>query len=335
MDSLRGSVVVNMSFERSSAPLQRGARRPDIIRRMSAPTVNTPPHLEHRIATPDGRTLAVAEWGDPNGLPLIAMHGTPGSRIAYWEDPTIYARHGLRRLTYDRPGYGESTRLPGRTVIDVIPDVLAIAEALGLERFAISGGSGGGPHVLATAALLPDRVIRCLCAVSVAPWDADGLTWLDGMAAGNVEEFEAAAKGEAAYREVVERERRTTLDKIAEGASNVLGDSYELSEADKEQMERHSALVIDQMYNALASGSDGWVDDGIAFTKPWGFEVESIRVPVYLTYGRTDTLVPAAHGDWLAARIPNVKVVAMDGSGHMGDDSLVEQQFAWLAGESD
>jgi pimeloyl-ACP methyl ester carboxylesterase len=302
---------------------------------MTALTVNTPPHLEHRITTPDGRTLAVAEWGDPDGLPLFSLHGTPGSRISYWEDPTIYARHGLRRLTYDRPGYGDSTRQPGRTVVDAVPDVLTIADALGVDRFAITGGSGGGPHALAVAALVPERVIRCLAAVSVAPWDAEGLEWVGGMTAGNVEEFEAAARGEAAYREVVERERQTTLDRIASGDSNVLGDSYELSDEDRAQMERHAALVADHLYNALANGSDGWVDDGLAMTKPWGFEVETIRVPVYLTYGRTDTLVPAAHGDWLAARIPNVKVVALEGAGHMGDDALVERQHAWLAGASD
>src|SRR3954471_12270610 len=96
-----------------------------------------PEHLEHRVRTQDGGTLAVAEWGDPNGVALISMHGTPGGRIAYWSDPTIYARHGLRRLTYDRPGYGELSRQPGRTVKDVVDDVLAIAAALNIEKFAV------------------------------------------------------------------------------------------------------------------------------------------------------------------------------------------------------
>ena len=86
------------------------------------------------------------------------MHGTPGGRITYWQDPTIDARHGLRRITYDRPGYGESTRLAGRSVADVVTDVEAITAALGIDRFVVSGGSGGGPHCLATAAVLPDRV---------------------------------------------------------------------------------------------------------------------------------------------------------------------------------
>jgi len=110
-------------------------------------------HIEHRIRTRDGRTLAVAEWGDPNGVPLFALHGTPGSRVAFWHDPTIYTRHGLRRITLDRPGYGESTRQPGRSVVDIVPDILAIAGALGIGFFAITGGSGGGPHALACAAL--------------------------------------------------------------------------------------------------------------------------------------------------------------------------------------
>jgi pimeloyl-ACP methyl ester carboxylesterase len=259
------------------------------------------------------------------------MHGTPGGRIAYWSDPTIYARHGLRRITYDRPGYGESTRLGGRIVADVIPDVLAIADALGMDRFAVSGGSGGGPHALACAALLPDRVLRCLASVSVAPFEAEGLDWLAGLTAGNVNEFRAAQAGESVIRPLVEGERTTTLERLAAGRSDFFGDSYELSEADKAQMVKHLTRAADHLTSALVHGVDGWVDDDIAFTRPWGFDVGSIRIPVYLSYGRTDTLVPPAHGDWLAAHIPGAEVHVDDEAGHMGDDSTVEEQFAWLA----
>ena len=299
---------------------------------MTAPTVSTPPHLEHRVSTPDGRTLAVAEWGDPNGLPLIAMHGTPGGRISYWEDPTIYARHGLRRITYDRPGYGESDRHAGRTVADVVDDVVAITEALGIDKFAVTGGSGGGPHALATAALMGDRVIRALIASSPAPIDAEGLDWIAGQTEGNVVEWRAAMEGEAAIREVTEREREVTLARLRDGNPDFLGDSYEMSEADREQMNKHFGLIYDHFTNALAPGVDGWVDDDICFVRPWDFEVSTIGVPVYLTYGRVDTLVPAAHGDWLAARIPNVEVHATE-LGHLGEDAVVEAQHAWLAGE--
>ena len=297
----------------------------------AVPGPTTPDHVEHRIRSRDGRTLAVAEWGDPGGVALFALHGTPGGRISYWTDPDIYARNGIRRFTLDRPGYGESTRLPRRTVADIIADIEVIADELGVGRFAVTGGSGGGPHALACAALFGDRVLRCLAAVSIAPYGADGLDWLDGMTAGNVEEFEAALAGEAEIRAVAERERATTLARLTEGRSDFLGDSYEVSESDRSQMAKHIDLVADQLKNALAPGVDGWVDDELAFTKPWGFDVGSIRVPVYLTYGRSDTLVPAAHGDWLAAHIADAIVVVSD-AGHMGDDATIEMEMAWLAG---
>ena len=300
---------------------------------MATLIIDTPAHLEHRIETPDGRTLAVAEWGDPDGIPFIAMHGTPGGRITYWEDPTIYARHGLRRITYDRPGYGESTRHKGRTIADVVDDVAAMTDALGIDRFVVSGGSGGGPHCLATAALMPDRVIRCLAEVSIAPYPAEGLDWLAGMTQGNVDEFSAAMEGEEQMRAIAERERATTLARLSDGRADFLGDSYELSEADKAQMAKHLTRVADQLNNALAPGVDGWVDDMLAFVNPWGFDVTSIRVPTAIKYGRTDNLVPPAHGDWLAAHVPNAIVAAHDAAGHAGDDAEVERSFAWIAGE--
>jgi pimeloyl-ACP methyl ester carboxylesterase len=305
---------------------------------VTTPVVSrTPEHIERRIRTRDGRVLAVAEWGDPGGVPLFSIHGTPGGRIAYWIDPAIYARHGLRRFTFDRPGYGESARMPGRIVADAVADVVAIADALDVDRFAVTGGSGGGPHALACAARLPDRVLRCLVSVSFAPYGPDGLEhsgWLAGMTEGNVVEFEATLAGEDAMREVAERERRITLERLDAGRSDFFGDSYEMAESDRAQMAKHLARMADHLRNGLAPGVDGWVDDNIAFTKPWGFNLSSIHVPVYLAYGREDTLVPAAHGDWLAAHLTDAKVV-IDEAGHLGDDATVEGEMAWLAGGGD
>src|SRR5215213_7280311 len=160
-----------------------------------------PEHIEHRITLPDGRILAAAEWGDPDGVPFVSIHGTPGGRIGWWEkEPEIYRRFGLRRITYDRPGYGESTRHAGRRVVDAVADVEHLTAALGIDNFLVSGGSGGGPHALACAALLPDRVLKCHASVSVAPFDAEGLDWLEGMTEGNLKEFGATVEGEAAAR---------------------------------------------------------------------------------------------------------------------------------------
>lgn len=291
-----------------------------------------PPHLEHRIPTTDGRTLAVAEWGDPNGLGLISLHGTPGGRISWWEDPTIYARHGLRRLTIDRPGYGESTRHAGRTVADFVPDIATIADALGIDQFAITGGSGGGPHALAAAALLPDRVLRCLAEVSIAPYGAEGLDFVSGMNDGNVVEFNTALAGEAALRPLLTTERTVTIERLRADRTDYLGDSYEMSEPDRLQMQKHLHRAKAHLLDCLEPGIDGWVDDDIAFVEPWGFDVADIRVPVLVSYGRADNLVPAAHGDWLVAHIPGSEAEITD-DGHMGNDAQMERHMAWLAGE--
>jgi pimeloyl-ACP methyl ester carboxylesterase len=294
-----------------------------------------PAHLEHRLATPDGRTLAVAEWGDPKGRPVITFHGTPGSRIGYWlPEPEIWARFGLRRFSFDRPGYGESTRLPGRSVAGVVPDVVAIADAFGLERFAVSGGSGGGPHVLACAALIPDRVIRCLASVSIAPFDAEGIDFTGGMNEGNVHEFGAAEQGEAALRAVLEPERATMIERLTSGRSDFMGDEYEVPEADRVEMAKYQRVAAAHILTAVAPGIDGWVDDDLAFVKPWGFDVASCRVPVVLAYGRLDQLVPAPHGDWLAAHVPGAVTWVDDGTGHMGNDAEVERDLGWLAGNA-
>ena len=293
-----------------------------------------PEHIEHRLTTPDGRTLAVAEWGDPAGYGLFALHGTPGGRISCWTDPTIYARHGLRRFTLDRPGYGESTRQAGRSVADIVADITFIADTLGVSSFAVTGGSGGGPHALACAALLSDRVSRCLASVCPAPYGRDGIdgdAWLAGMTEGNVIEFRAALAGETAMRPLAERLRATSLERLAAGRLDFEGDDYEMGEADLAQTAKHYERIVDHMTSALAPGVDGWVDDMLAFVRPWGFDPRSITVPVYLSYGRADTLVPAAHGDWLAAAIPGAMAVVTD-AGHLGEDESVETELAWLAG---
>jgi pimeloyl-ACP methyl ester carboxylesterase len=287
--------------------------------------------LEHRIPSPDGRTLAAAEWGDPAGVPLISIHGTPSGRLGRWRDASIYERVGVRRITFDRAGYGLSTRRPGRRVADIVDDVVTIANALGIDRFAVTGRSGGGPHTLACAALLADRVLRCAAVVAVAPFDAEGLDWFAGQTPGNVTEGGLALEGEAALRVKLEADARTILERIASGATDTLPDDYQLSDSDRIQQAKDRAVLAENLPDALQNGVDGWVDDDLAFVAPWGFDVASIAVPTSLWYGRADTLVPAAHGDWLAARIPNVEVFSNE-FGHFGEDADAERELAWLAG---
>jgi pimeloyl-ACP methyl ester carboxylesterase len=271
------------------------------------------------LHTNDGRLLCYAQWGDPAGFPVFSLHGTPGCRLNRYPDDDALAAVGARLITYDRPGYGRSDRHLGRKVVDCVGDVAAIADALGIERFAVTGGSGGGPHALAIGARLPDRVTIARCVVGVAPVDAAGLDWTAGMDAENVKEFGWALAGEATLFEELTKVAAEMVANVMVDASKVLGDEWQLAEADRATM--RNPIVMQVMREAVpecvVNGPWGWVDDDLAFVTEWGFDLDEIRVPVEVHYGTQDVLVPAAHGAWLAANVPGAKVVVNDDQGHM------------------
>ena len=273
------------------------------------------------VTVHDGRTVAAAEWGDPDGFPVFSLHGTPGSRFGRHPDEDAVRELGIRLVTYDRPGYGASTRHPGRRVVDCVGDVAAIADALGIEQFAVTGGSGGGPHSLAVAARLPDRVLRARCVVGVAPFDAEGLDFYAGMDPENIKEFGFAEQGEAVLQPELERMAAADLERIAADPSKLLSDDWELAEADRAVLAdpRMQTVMGEMMREAYRSGAWGWVDDDLAFLQPWGFHVAEIRVPVEVRYGAQDVLVPAAHGEWLARHVPRAQVTVDQEAGHLAD----------------
>ena len=259
---------------------------------------------EHRIESPDGRVLAVVEAGDPTGPAVVVHNGTPMSRLLYHPNVADCEGRGLRLIGYDRPGYGDSTPQPGRTVADAAGDVATIADALGIERFATWGISGGGPHALACAALLPDRVVAAASLASVAPYDADGLDWVDGMGEANVKEFGLTLEGRDKLEPALREERDGMITDGVEGLEEAL-----------------RGETADYMFEAFRVGSeeriDGWVDDDLAFAAPWGFDVRQIRVPVVLWQGKEDRFVPFSHGEWLAHRIPTVDARLTEDDGHI------------------
>jgi pimeloyl-ACP methyl ester carboxylesterase len=220
----------------------------------------------------DGRALAFAEWGDPDGFPVFSLHGTPTSRLWRHPDESRYAEAGARVITYDRPGYGGSDRHRGRRVVDCAADVEAIADRLGLDRFAVTGRSGGGPHSLAVAARLPERVVRAESVVGIAPFDAAGLDWFHGMDALNVRETSWAVAGEEVAARELEREAAELLARIESDASAVLGDDWQLAPVDRAALARPElADVIREAFGeAFRNGVWGWVDDDLAFVSGWG-----------------------------------------------------------------
>jgi pimeloyl-ACP methyl ester carboxylesterase len=283
----------------------------------------------------DGRAIAYEQQGDPSGVPVFVLHGTPGCRLAgLHPDPEKVREAGLRVITYDRPGYGRSTRHHGRSVVDCVGDIVAIAGELELERFAVSGGSGGGPHALAAAARLPERVIRAECNVGIAPYEAEGLDYFDGMDPENVKEAGWALAGEDTLVPELERAAEKALAQLNEDPAALLGD-FDLSEADRAVLAQEvvKQRIRVSFREAMAQGIAGWVDDDLAILGPWGFDLAEIRVPVQVRYGVGDVLVPAAHGAWLATHVPGASVLVDEASGHLSTpDELLERLQAFVAG---
>jgi pimeloyl-ACP methyl ester carboxylesterase len=276
------------------------------------------------------RVLAVREGGDPNGVPVLVHAGTPGSGLLYAPTVRDAEEKGIRLFSYDRPGYGGSTRKRGRNVADCVEDVVAVCDALGVDRFCVWGVSGGGPHALATAALLPDRVAAAAALAPVAPFDAEGLDFYEGMGEQNIEEFGATLAGEEPHLAILERDRTELLGATPEGVVEAL--STLLGPADREALTGEvAAFLLESVRIGIEGSLGGWFDDDIAFATPWGFDLSSIRVPVLHWQGEQDKFVPFGHGVWLSEHIPGVESHLSPEDGHI---TLIEHHLpevhAWL-----
>jgi pimeloyl-ACP methyl ester carboxylesterase len=268
------------------------------------------------MTLPDGRLLDVEISGPDNGIPLIFHHGTPGSVTQFGAMRRAVHDRGLRLVTFSRAGYGESTRLPGRAVVAAADDAAFLADHLGAPRFLTAGWSGGGPHTLATAAKLPDRVAGVLVIAGVAPYDAEGLDFLAGMGEENVTEFSHVLEGEDAVRPGYERQ--AVEMRGGDVATLIKEMSTLLPEVDRAVItDEFGEDMVASFGEALRLGVDGWIDDDLAFVQPWGFALDEITVPSFLWQGSEDLMVPYAHGQWLAEHIPGVKAHLLQGEGHL------------------
>jgi pimeloyl-ACP methyl ester carboxylesterase len=269
------------------------------------------------VRTPDDRSLEVLVIGPQDGLPLVFHHGTPGGVAVYPPMVAAAAACGLRVVLYARPGYGGSTASPGRQIVQAAADVETIVAALGGREFVTAGWSGGGPHALACACLLPGRCLAAASLSGVAPYDAEGLDWLAGMAEDNVGEFSATLAGEqkltALLTEVAPLMQSLSGPDLAAGIGDLA------SPPDKEALEGQLAdFVAATFRNGLQPGIAGWRDDDLAFVRDWGFPVDAPgSAPVGIWQGDQDRMVPYSHGEWLAAHIPGSRVHLSRGTGHM------------------
>lgn len=281
------------------------------------------------VKTHDGRRLAVETTGAPDGLPVFLMHGTPGSRAGIKPRNIVLYRQGIQLICYDRPGYGLSDRQQGRSVVDAARDVEAIADELAIDRFAVVGRSGGGPHALAVAAMLPDRVTRAAILVSLAPADAPGLDWYQGMSESNTSEYRGA---DADHVELMSS-LMSRADGVRRDPESLLAFlEREVTAADRrviDDVAMRSQLTASYA-EAVRYGADGWIDDALAFRCEWGFDLASIVVPVRLWHGAADQFSPVEHTRWLASRIPGAEFEVAAGQGHFGAVEILPRMLAWL-----
>ena len=274
--------------------------------------------------------LRVEEAGDPHGKAILMHHGTPGSAVLYGPHVSDAMDRSIRLIGYDRPGYGGSTAHPGRTVADCAADVRSIAHVLGVNRLGVWGFSGGGPHALACAALLPDLVVAVGSLAAIAPYGAPGLDYFAGMGEENVDDIKLMLADEPAARAKAIDDRERLLALSAEDMAKAFPTL--LSAVDAAAVTAGMAEYLWQSGQiGLASSDQGWWDDGKAHLQPWGFAFESTRVPVQLWHGRHDRFVPFRHGEWLAGKIPGVEAHLTDDDGHLTlMQDRVGQLHAWL-----
>lgn len=280
------------------------------------------------LTTPDGRQLEYLDSGSAGDAGALLFHvGTPNCAAEFSLISEPAAELGLRLISYSRPGYGQSSEQLGRSVADTVADATTLLDHLGVGGFVTLGWSGGGPHALACAALLPDRCRAAATLAGAAPYGVPGLDFLAGMDEANVEEFGTALAG---FEELdgYLRGLQGELEQVT-GASVVVGLAGLLSEVDKRaltgQLAEEMAAV---MRRTMAAGIAGWRDDDLAFVKDWGFRPADITVPVSVWQGEQDRMVPFAHGQWLADAIPGARAHLRPDEGHI---SLASQAGSILA----
>jgi pimeloyl-ACP methyl ester carboxylesterase len=288
--------------------------------------------VDRPVTTASGRELLVREGGDPNGHAVLAHLGTPSSRVLYRLHLLDAAERGIRLIAYDRPGYGGSTPQPGRSVADCAQDVHTILDALEIDRFAVWGISGGGPHALACAGLLGDHVVAAATLASPAPFDADGLDWFADTGEENVEDDKLILSNPEAARAKLAQDRLEFFDTAEPdpaGSHPTLFSAVDAAVLTDELAE----YFVRRNRTGLAPGIEGWWDDSVAMLKPWGFSPETIQVPVMVLHGRQDRMVPFGHGEWLARRVPKADPYLTDDDGHLTLlQNRVPAVHAWLLG---
>jgi pimeloyl-ACP methyl ester carboxylesterase len=281
------------------------------------------------IRLPDGRDLETWALGPADARPLIFIHGSPGAGLPDPAAVEVALERGWRWVSWSRPGYATSTPQPGRIVASLAADAGAVLDHLGIDRASVVGHSGGGPHAIACAGLLPDRIEAAATIGGVAPYPAEGLDWLAGMGPENVEEFNETLKGPDAERAMVERIGEPF--RTVTGADIIAAFGGLIDEVDAGALtSAYGEFVAAEFRHALSHGYEGWIEDDLAFVQPWGVDLATIERPVHIWQGAHDRMVPFAHGQWLAGHVASACPHLYDEHGHL---SLAVDSFGAILDE--
>jgi pimeloyl-ACP methyl ester carboxylesterase len=267
---------------------------------------------ERELRLTDGRVLHVHDTGEPKPLTVVWHHGSPQTGALLDPLVTAAAARGIRLLSYGRPSYGGSSPRHGRDVASAAGDVAQIADALGIGRLAVMGASGGGPHALACAALLGDRVLGAVSVAGLAPFGGDE-DWYAGMVSDGG--LRAAAAGPEA------RERFAETEALNE-------DSF--TAADWAALQGTWASLGADAGRAGSAGPEGLIADDLAFVGPWGFDVARIGPPVLIVHGGEDRVVPPAHADRLVRACPEAELWLRPRDGHVSILDACPVALDWL-----
>lgn len=262
----------------------------------------------------DGRTLAYDSYGDPDGVPVIFNHGLSDSRLIRNPDESLTASLGVRVIAADQPGVGGSSPKPGRTMLDWGADMEQLADHLGLDRFAVAGHSGGGPHALSIAARMPDRVIRGVLASPVGPFDKDGyskmLAMRDLKLVVKLHHFHHVLKW--AYRADVKKAHKDIERFLEETAKADPSDAPTFLRDDEQRL-----MFIDNFTAGMAQDEAGVYEMTLALWD-WGFDIGDVPQHFEVFYGDADDIIDPAMPAQVAHQLPDATAHVWEGAGHYG-----------------
>lgn len=267
-----------------------------------------------QLVLSDGRRLGYAQYGQPDGEPVLYFHGHPGSRLEARLAHEAAVAAGFRVIALDRPGCGLSDFQPGRSITDWPADVAQAADMLGIDRFGVAGASGGGPYALACAWRLPGRVDRVAVISGAGPFQVPGNT--AGMHWQNRIGFRLCARWPALARTLM-RSMHRNFSTRPERSIEALARAMSPADAEIVRRPEIRPLLIADITEAFRHGSNGAAHDMVLLGRPWGFSLREIEQEVYLWQGEADTLVPPAMGRYQAEQLPHCHATMIPGAGHL------------------